>query len=199
MRKILLVLFCFLCHLLIGQNIQLKIEDINFDFVKDKILDDSCLDNSLIEFMPFSDKKQNFSVHIPSVEEVYNFPTEEEGEGSTIFQLKWDKKPLIITITEYPYAGITLKELFFKEYISISNLIGKKYDIGIESINNKEVYWIKELVPDSEFGAYSTLFFLFNEKKEKIYMFDFSTFDKQNCKVNGLIIKVLNSVVWKNG
>ena len=120
----------------------------------------------------------------------------EEGNKSTIFQLEWDNKPVVITITEHPKIKFTLKELVFKEYLSVNLDIGKKYDLGIEVIDSEEVYWLRELIPDSEFGAYSTLFYIYNKKKDTIYLLDFSTFQESNCKFNELIIYVLRSIVW---
>lgn len=195
MKLIIPVLLFFIFSQSNGQNIQIKIDDVNFDFLKNSITKNACYSNS-VEFQPFYNADGNYSLCLPSIKDMFNY--KEKGNESTIFQLEWDHTPVIITITEYPKIKFTFKELIFKRILSISPYIGKKYDFGIEKINSKDVYWFKELVPDLEFGAYSTLFYIYNEKKDKIYLLDFSTFKESNCKLKGLMIDVLKSIVWES-
>ena len=176
-----------------GQNVKFKIDEVNFDFPKNKIIENACFNDSL-HFIPFHDKKGNYILYAPLINDIFDY-TEKEIE-STVYKLEWERTPVIITITKYPNTKLTFKELIFNECLNVDS--NKKYDLGIETINGEEVYWFRELLPDSEFGAYSTLFYVHNRKKNLIYLIDFSIFKKFNCTLNGLMIDIIRRIYWKD-
>lgn len=187
--KTLSIFLVFNCFILNGQNVNLKLDSIEFNFPKNKINKETCfIDNS--KFKLFKEIK-GLNLFLPINTKVEKLVINKNG--SIIYDLDLEEIPIIITVSEYPEDKISLKDLILIEYFK-NKSSNNSYNFGSEEVNNKIFYWKKDLKPDKDLNIYNTLFYYYNSVKNKIFLIHFTTLESSNCKINSFIIGILKEL-----